>query len=163
MTAGIKKQMNTPRQYRRFAKWDYKKGASLFITIATAPRKALFGAVIEGRVVLSPLGKVVDESLAAIPKLNPGISLFKRVVMPDHVHFSVCIEPGLDEPLKTLGKAIGRFKNYTTKRAKVLGVIGNSPIIAGSGGRAVGSDGQAVPGQSASDLECRHSVRDLDS
>lgn len=132
-------------RYRRFAGWDYAKGASPFITIATAPRRPLFGEIVNGVVALSPLGRLVDEAILAIPRLNPGIRLFKRVVMPDHVHFSICIEPGLAEPLKMLGKAIGRFKNYTTKQAKSLGLVGRSPTITAGFGLASGSEGQAAP------------------
>ena len=145
---------NTINRYRRFQGWDYTKGASLFVTIATEPRRPLFGRVVDGKVELSELGRQVDEAILAIPRLNPGIRLFKRVVMPDHVHFSLCIEPGLAEPLKMLGKAIGRFKNYTTKQAKLLGLVGHSPTIAartpivtGSDTQA-GSDGLAAPGRS---------------
>ena len=105
-------------RYRRFKGWDYAKGASLFITIATAPRRSLFGKVANGKVSLSALGEKVKEALEAMPGLNPGLRLFGHVVMPDHVHFNCCLEPGLEEPLKTLGFAIRRFKNYTTKLAK---------------------------------------------
>ena len=105
------------KRYRRFKGWDYAKGASLFITIATAPRRTLFGVVRDGVVVLSALGEKVKEALAAIPLLNPGILLFGYVVMPDHVHFNCALLPGLAGPLKVLGNAIRRFKNYTTKLA----------------------------------------------
>ena len=70
--------------------------------------------------VLSPFGEKVKESLESIPRLNPGLSLYGHVVMPDHVHFNCSIAPGLAEPLKVLGNAIRRFKNYTTKMAKIL-------------------------------------------
>ena len=106
------------RRHRRFAGWDYSKGASLFITIATAPRRPVFGRIVNGSVVLSPLGEKVKESLESMPRLNPGISLFGHVVMPDHVHFNCAIWAGLDEPLKVMGGAIRRFKNYTTALAK---------------------------------------------
>ena len=106
------------KRYRRFKGWDYVKGASLFITIATAPRRPLFGEIANGKVVLSALGEKVKEALEAMPRLNPRLRLFGHVVMPDHVHFNCCLEPGLEEPLKTLGFAIRRFKNYTTKLAK---------------------------------------------
>ena len=106
------------RRYRRFKGWDYAKGASLFITIATEPRRVAFGSVNNGRVSLSPLGKTVAEALAALPRLNPGIRLYGSVVMPDHVHFNCYLSPGLDEPLKVLGNAIRRFKNHTTASAK---------------------------------------------
>ena len=106
------------KRYRRFKGWDYAKGASLFITIATAPRRPLFGAVRGGAVALSPLGEKVKDAIEAIPLLNHGILLFGYVVMPDHVHFNCALLPGLAEPLKVLGNAIRRFKNYTTKLAK---------------------------------------------
>ena len=67
------------KRYRRYKGWDYAKGASLFITIATAPRRALFGVVRDGVVVLSALGEKVKEALEAIPLLNPGILLFGYV------------------------------------------------------------------------------------
>ena len=105
------------KRYRRFAGWDYAKGASLFITIATEPRRALFGRIVNGAVALSPLGEKVKEAVEAIPRLNPGILLFGHVVMPDHIHFNCALVPGLAEPLKALGNAIRRFKNYTTKLA----------------------------------------------
>ena len=107
------------RRYRRFAGWDYAKGASLFITIATAPRRSLFGKVVNGAVRLSPLGEKVKEAIEAMPHLNRGMLLFGHVVMPDHVHFSCALVAGLDEPLKTLGGAIRRFKNYTNKLARL--------------------------------------------
>lgn len=92
-----------------------------------------FGKVEHRRMVLSELGQVVNESLEAIPRLNPGISLFGHVVMPDHVHFNCHLAAGLDEPLKVLGNAIRRFKNYTTKMAKRLvehsSTISTSSII----------------------------------
>ena len=102
-------------RYRRFHGWDYSKGASFFITIATEPRRSLFGRVEKGAMVLSPLGEKVMEALEAIPKLNPGFRLYGHVVMPDHVHLCCHLAPGLAEPLQALGHAIRRFKNYTTK------------------------------------------------
>ena len=120
------------KRYRRFNGWDYTKGASLFITIATEPRRPLFGEIAGGRVVLSPLGEKVAEALEAIPRLNPGLRLFGWVVMPDHVHFNCAIAPGLEEPLKVLGWALRRFKNYTTALAK------RSLAIKSGGGATIG-------------------------
>ena len=54
------------KRYRRFAGWDYAKGASLFITIATEPRRALFGRIVNGAVALSPLGEKVKEAVEAL-------------------------------------------------------------------------------------------------
>ncbi len=85
----------------------------------------------------------MKEALEAIPLLNPGILLFGYVVMPDHVHFNCALLPGLAGPLKVLGNAIRRFKNYTTKLAK------HSLAIKSSGlglGKAFIFDGQTAFG-----------------
>ena len=108
------------KYYRRFHGYDYSRGASLFITISTEPRLALFGRVKNAAVELTPLGKAVAEAIAAIPRFNPAIALFEWVVMPDHVHFNINLAAGLDEPLKTLGAAIRKFKTYTTTIARKL-------------------------------------------
>ncbi len=108
-------------RYRRFTGWDYTKGASLFVTLTLEERRPFFGRVENCRMILSPLGEIVQEALETMPRLNPGLSLFGHVVMPDHVHFNCCLAPGLPEPLRLFGNAIRRFKNYTTKQAKLSG------------------------------------------
>ena len=128
-------------RYRRFKGWDYTKGASLFITIATEPRRPLFGEIMGGKVALTPLGEKVAEALRAMPRLNPGLRLFGRVVMPDHVHFNCALLAGLEEPLKLLGWAIRRFKNYTTKLARL--VEHSSGLVEHSSGLAEHSSGLA--------------------
>ena len=103
------------KRYRRFLGWDYSRGASLFITISTSPRRPIFGQVIDGEMKLSPLGEEALFSLESMPRYNQGFFLFGRVVMPDHIHFNCHIEAGLKEPLKFLGNAIRRFKNHISK------------------------------------------------
>ena len=107
------------KRYRRFTGWDYSRGASLFITISTSPRRPIFGRVVDGEMKLSPLGEEALFSLESMPRYNQGLLLFGRVVMPDHIHFNCHIEAGLDEPLKFLGNAIRRFKNHISKVARV--------------------------------------------
>jgi len=118
--AHMTSQPTTIRRYRRTHAWNYARGASLFITISTAPRRNIFGRISGNEVCLSQLGKHVADALDAMPRLNSGLRLYGRVVMPDHIHFNVYLQPGLNEPLKVLGNAIRRFKNHTTKLAKLL-------------------------------------------
>lgn len=127
-------------RYRRFQGWDYSKGASLFITITTEPRRMVFGRVENGSMVLSDFGRAARDAIEAIPNLNPGISIFGHVVMPDHVHFNVHVAPALDAPLKILGNAIRRFKNHTTKLAK-LADRRSAIITAAELGQAYKADG----------------------
>ena len=108
------------KRYRRFQSWDYSRGASLFITISTSPRRAVFGQVVGGEMKLSPLGEEALFSLESMPRYNPGLLIFGRVVMPDHIHFNCHIETGLKEPLKFLGNAVRRFKNHLTSFARQM-------------------------------------------
>ena len=119
------------KRYRRFQGWDYSRGASLFITISTSPRRAIFGRVVDGEMKLSPLGEEALFSLESMPRYNPGLFLFGRVVMPDHIHFNCHIEAGLDEPLKFLGNAVRRFKNHISKVARAQLATSGLPLFRG--------------------------------
>ena len=103
--------------FRRLSGWDYTKGASFFITLTLEERCPLFGSVVEGAMRLSPLGEVVLESLEAIPRFHPELTIHGHVVMPDHVHFNCHLAAGLEKPLRLLGQAIAGFKAATTHAA----------------------------------------------
>ena len=118
------------RYYRRFHGYDYAKGASLFITMATDPRASVFGCVRDARVVRSEFGEKVFESLEAIPSFNPGLRLYEHELMPDHLHCNLYLPPcpelvekfGLEAAnraqLQRLGAAMRRFKTFTTTLAR---------------------------------------------
>ena len=100
--------------FRRFQGYDYSRGAAMFITIVVEPRRPLFGAIRNARLVKTPLGEAVSRRLLEIGE-QVGIRLFNSVVMTDHVHFQLHLRAGLDEPLTALGRAIGRFKSLCAK------------------------------------------------
>ncbi len=101
--------------FRRFRGYDYSRGAALFITIVTNPRRRLFGKIVNARLVKTQLGEEVEKALLHEAGQTRGIRLYKYVVMPDHVHFRVYVEKGLNEPLKVLGGFVRRFKTWTTR------------------------------------------------
>ena len=135
------------KRYRRFQGWDYSRGASLFITISTSPRRAIFGQVVGGEMKLSPLGEEALFSLESMPRYNQGLFLFGRVVMPDHIHFNCHIKAGLEEPLKFLGNAIRRFKNHLTSFARQMAK--DRPNAVWPSGVEFNPDGQAELGLTA--------------
>jgi len=98
--------------------YEYGNGASMFISISTEPRSNIFGNVENARVIHSPLGLQVLESIEAIPRFNPSIKLYGHVVMPDHTHFRLYLPPHLEKPLYTLGAAIRKFKTFTSTLAR---------------------------------------------
>ena len=102
------------RRYRRFRGYDYSRGAALFITIVTNPRRRLFGKIVDAKLQKTQLGLAVERRFAEMGQM-PGTRLFNFVVMPDHVHFQLHLRAGLPNPLVALGRAIGAFKSLCAK------------------------------------------------
>jgi len=75
-------------QSTRLQSWDYSSEGSYFITICTKNSQHFFGKVIDGKMILSEIGKVVEEewikSIGMRPKME--IELGEFVVMPNHFH-----------------------------------------------------------------------------
>lgn len=111
--------------YRRLANYDYTRGGAIFITIALAPRRPLFGRVENGRMILSPAG---ETALAALREVSAryanGVRLHRYCIMPDHVHLRLSWPPGLEHAVKSIGNFIGRFKQFTHYR-----IAGHAPSI----------------------------------
>ena len=102
------------RRFRRFRGYDYSRGAALFITIVTNPRRRLFGKIMDAKLQKTQLGLAVERRIVEMGQM-PGIRLFNYVVMPDHVHLQLHLRAGLPEPLVALGRAIGAFKSLCAK------------------------------------------------
>ena len=101
-------------RFRRFRGYDYSRGAALFITIVTNPRRRLFGKIVDAKLQKTQLGFAVERRIIEMGFM-PGIRLFNSVVMPDHVHLQLHLRAGFSEPLVALGRAIGAFKSLCAK------------------------------------------------
>lgn len=108
-------------RYRRYKQYDYQRGAALFITITTKPRQAIFSHVEGRRVVLSDFGKIVAHELQITKEVVPELSLERWVIMPDHLHLLLWLHPGLEAPLRALGRFVGGFKRAVRQRWKEAG------------------------------------------
>ena len=103
--------------YHRFPDYDYSRGASLFCSVSTAPRRRLFGDVGAGGVMaLSPFGREVFVAIEFTFAKAPGFTLFGHTVMPDHCHFRFYFAPGVENARAAalINTTVGRFKSYTT-------------------------------------------------
>ena len=103
----------TKSHHRRYAGYDYSKGASLFITVATEPRQFIFGSISESGVMFSPFGVIAEVALAEAEAYFAGITVVMRVIMPDHVHFRIVLAKGMPEPVRLIGAFVGRFKQFS--------------------------------------------------
>ena len=93
-TARIRPKAAQIKRYRRFHGYDYSRGASIFVTFAVKGRLPLFGQVEGGKVDLSPAGKAAFEAIL-FENRRPGRRVWAAsfVVMPDHVHLRLVLEP----------------------------------------------------------------------
>ena len=74
------------RRPTRLRGYDYSRRGHYFVTIMTARRDEVFGAIVDGEMRLSAEGVRVVEVWASLPRHYPHVSLDAFVVMPNHVH-----------------------------------------------------------------------------
>jgi REP element-mobilizing transposase RayT len=108
--------------------WDYSQAGWYFVTVCTKDRQCVLGKIVEGSVVLSPAGLIVEEEWRRTATVRHNVSLDEFVVMPNHVHGIVVLtsegrktsqrdvstRPGLRPD--SLGAIVGQFKSICTKR-----------------------------------------------
>ena len=77
----------------RLQNWDYGWNASYFVTICTKNREHYFGNIVDGKMQLSDIGKIVESEWVKSPEIRPDmkLELGEFVVMPNHFHVIVII------------------------------------------------------------------------
>jgi len=74
------------RKHIRLRNFDYSSQAWYFITICTKNRRHTLGAIENGQMHLSPIGKQAYLYWNEIPKHFPHIELGEFIIMPNHIH-----------------------------------------------------------------------------
>ena len=103
--------------YHRFPLYDYSRGAVLFVSISTEPRRQLFGEVVApGEMKLSPFGQEVRAAIEFTFAKAKGFTLYGHTVLPDHCHFRFYLAPGVENSAAAalINSTVGRFKSFTT-------------------------------------------------
>jgi len=93
------------RRTLRLPKHDYTWTGAYYVTIRAAQLEPFFD-IPELRIIL-------EESWHALPERFPGVTLDEFIIMPDHVHFILCLD-GTKEHAPTLGQVVGTYKSITT-------------------------------------------------
>ena len=73
------------------ADWHDYDGGSYFITICTKDREHYFGEIVDEEMVLSDIGKYVDEQFKNVTSHYPYAEIPLWTIMPNHVHAIVVI------------------------------------------------------------------------
>ena len=86
----------------RLRGWDYRNAGWYFVTICTRDGYHFFGDVVNGEMQLSPLGEVALQFWLDIPKHISGVHTDASVMMPNHGHGILVIEPRPMTTVETL-------------------------------------------------------------
>lgn len=100
----------------RLPGWNYAWDGFYFVTICTKDRECHFGHVANGRMRLSPIGRIVRNEWRRTARLRADVTLDAFVVMPNHIHGIIVIQnddvTGRDEArLVSTGKRISPLPN----------------------------------------------------
>ena len=109
---------------------DYSRPGQYFVTIVTNGRSEIFGAVVDGAMHLSAEGACVANVWATLPRLYAHVSLDAFVVMPNHVHGIVVIEPDSADGTKLapLSEVVRGFKTYSARRVNGMRRMSGNPV-----------------------------------
>lgn len=132
----------TPRTRRtvRLRGYDYTRPGAYLITVCTAGRRHLFGAVRAGGMELNELGEIVRSEWFRGSDLRPYLLLPEDdlVIMPNHVHGIVHMldRPGRRGSPEAFGKPVPgsistilrAFKSISTRRIHALGGSTAAPV-----------------------------------
>jgi len=81
----------------RLQTWDYRTPWWYFVTIVTSNHKNYFGDIYDGKMQLNQLGHIVDREWLRIAELRKNVELDYYVVMPNHHHGVIILNPTNDE------------------------------------------------------------------
>jgi REP element-mobilizing transposase RayT len=116
------------RRSPRLQGYDYSQSGAYFVTVCTHERAHLFGAVADGVMMLSDIGRIAHNEICQIPVYWPGyVETDLFIVMPNHVHiilvlvgtpFLASAVPDTQKRVPTLGTVIGAYKSGVTRRIR---------------------------------------------
>lgn len=102
----------TGRKGLRLAGFDYGSVGYYFVTVCTRKRMCTLGCVVRADVLigsyirLTALGRLVDETIARMPNVD------RYVIMPNHVHLILKIEPSDGGPMGTSARTIPKLVHF---------------------------------------------------
>ncbi len=138
---------NQDRFHRRSIRlkgYDYSQPGAYFITICTYQNHSLFGKIVDGKVQLNDLGRVVQFTWDDLVNHVENIELGPFVIMPNHIHGIIqIIEPNVgagSEPARTapapttsssqtpLSEIVRQFKTFSARRINTLRNSTDKPV-----------------------------------
>jgi len=103
----------------RLKDYDYSREGAYFITTLAYRRLFMFGEIdeLDFSFTMTSLGELVESCWQDIPNHYPQVELDTFVVMPNHFHGILIINPNKGKPTH-IGTIIGSFKSSVTRLAR---------------------------------------------
>lgn len=118
------------RKPTRLANYDYSQNGAYFITLCVQERRPIFSRIAVGEGLappvtqLLPYGKAAKAQLLDLPNRYPGLSIDHFVIMPNHIHILLRLNPsGGASPSPTVSDIVCTFKSLTTRQCKTISPI----------------------------------------
>ncbi len=93
----------------RLRDWDYSLPGYYFVTLCTKDKKCIFGNIMSGKMVLSPVGGIIDIEWRKSFQIRKELECIEYSIMPNHVHGIICLK---DLVVETHGRASLRFEPH---------------------------------------------------
>lgn len=121
-----------PNGCRRAPWHDYRSRCIYMITLNAAPGMPPFSSLqgIPGhhdfppRAAATPVGEIISSNISALKAAFPFISILRRVIMPEHIHFVIFVKEASDIHL---GEIIRHLKKSCTSEYLHSAAQGNIP------------------------------------
>ena len=125
------------RKWNRLKRYDYSARGVYFVTICTQNRVCNLGSVVEAdarigphdglnpdvHIELSPLGRIAEQALLQMD------GLLHYVIMPNHIHFLVGIQPKADGTMQALSPTnISQVVRTETDYWAIVQYIDENPL-----------------------------------
>lgn len=99
----------------RLRSYDYSQSGMYFVTICTKDRQEFFGSIIGGKMVLSDIGKIIQDELLKTPIIRFNVILDKWIIMPNHLHLIIEIVNSMVS-VETPRRGVSTMGNDKNKR-----------------------------------------------
>lgn len=110
------------RRSIRLKEYDYSAIGAYFVTICAFQRECLFGDVVNGEMRLNECGMIIQDTWDDLPKHYSHVELDQFVIMPNHVHGIVVLNPVTETSSKRHGfpEIVRAFKSFSAKHINQL-------------------------------------------
>ena len=108
------------RKHPRLNNYDYSACGAYFVTLCTQNKKCILSRVVEKNIEKTPFGEIAERFFAEIEKRYAFIRIKQYVIMPNHIHFILFMEPNAlgTDSRPTLSDIVRAYKSLVTAACK---------------------------------------------